>query len=111
MLTNSYIPVYKTNQNIYQGESIVGPKTHLSISATGNDLVFLWVVAHRPQECVGYHHLKTHKSPTGGDAENPEDGIKETRKGEFYRCSNGLEKLYVLEVLSLHELPIAVYCF
>lgn len=53
------------------------PKTHLSVSATGNDLVFLWMVAHRPEDGVGNHHLKACKSPTGGDAEEPVDKIKE----------------------------------
>lgn len=49
-------------------------KTHLSVSATGDDLVFLWVVAHSPERCVGDHHLKTHKPPTAGnDAEDTED--------------------------------------
>lgn len=48
-------------------------KTHLSVSATGDDLVYVWVVAHRPEQRVGDHHLKTHKPPAAGNLEEKDD--------------------------------------
>lgn len=54
-------------------ESIGRPETNLSVSATGDDLVFLWVVAHRPEQRVGDHSIKTHKPPGGRE---PQDEIK-----------------------------------
>lgn len=44
-------------------KKILNPKTHLSVSATGDDLKFLWMVAHSPEQCVGNHHLTNYESP------------------------------------------------
>lgn len=69
-------------------KSVKGPKTHLSVSATGDDLVFLWVVAHRPEHSVGDHHLKTHKPPTAEKCRS-DKGLKQKErreKGNFQQC-------------------------
>lgn len=39
---------------------------HLSVGATGDDLVNVWVVTHSPKQPGSDHHFETHKTPTEG---------------------------------------------
>lgn len=56
------IKIQKCTQQ-QEKKKILNPKTHLSISATGDDLKFLWMVAHSPEQGVGNHHLTNYESP------------------------------------------------
>lgn len=40
---------------------------YLSVSATGDYLVFFWMIAHGPEKCVGGYHPKAHKLPERGE--------------------------------------------